>query len=505
MRGDLDEEFKWICHLRDHFSKYSVASPMPNKTSEEVVKVVLNWILHLGPPKILQSDNGTEFKGALTLLLRRHGIQVINGRPRHPQSQGMAEKGNHILKDKIAAWRSDHQSSSWVSSLPEVIAGMNAQQSSVTGKSAYEIAFGQAPHGARISYLERDVEDVPEEGDLTSYHALSRVGDSPAVTVAAGVVEESSVVAPSLISAIEAIPEEALDISLRIGSDQMHQPSLTMATTAQEGARALHEAITMDIRRTARSTAAQSRQVMVTRDLQRNPTHHYAIGSLVTLRIPKKNRNATQNRRLLCQVLAEATPGRYKLQSEHGVLKNTYPAGEIDGAPQTVNFNPKVPAIVKEITLNYASRQDRIGVPAQVPERNMTPGIGGASLSNTPASQVHSTGVSGSVNTPTYFVLHAKVLIVQPTLFRSTVIAMARAMNPIAPVFGTRCHARNTVIRLQRVVNVFVGIQHLAARKVRQERKSCRSLIPARYWIEILNRRTLCLGRLLYDPPILSW
>ena len=163
MRGDPDEESKWICHLRDHFSKYSVACPMPNKSSEEVVKVVVTWIMHLGPPKILQSDNGTEFKGALTILLRQYGIQVINGRPRHPQSQGMVKKANHILKDKIAAWRSDHQSSSWVSSLPEVIAGMNGQRSSVTGRTPYEIAFGQAPHGTRVSFLEREAEMVLEE------------------------------------------------------------------------------------------------------------------------------------------------------------------------------------------------------------------------------------------------------------------------------------------------------------------------------------------------------
>ena len=30
MRGDPDEQFQWICHLRGHFSKYSVAFPMPN-------------------------------------------------------------------------------------------------------------------------------------------------------------------------------------------------------------------------------------------------------------------------------------------------------------------------------------------------------------------------------------------------------------------------------------------------------------------------------------------
>ena len=40
--------------------------------------------------------------------------------------------------------------------IPEVITSMNAQWSSVTGQSPYEIAFGHAPHGTRVSYLVRE-------------------------------------------------------------------------------------------------------------------------------------------------------------------------------------------------------------------------------------------------------------------------------------------------------------------------------------------------------------
>ena len=178
MRGDPDGEYKWICHIRDHFSKYSGAYPMVNKTSSEVVKVVVIWIMHFGPPKILQSDNGTEFKGALSILLHEHGIKVINGRPRHSQSQGMVEQANGVLKGKIAAWRSDHQSASWVCSLPEVIAAMNCQQSSVTGRSAFEIVFGQSPHGERVSYLTRELDNVLQEGDLTAYSLVDIVNAS---------------------------------------------------------------------------------------------------------------------------------------------------------------------------------------------------------------------------------------------------------------------------------------------------------------------------------------
>src|SRR5437588_1815427 len=89
----------------------------------------------------------------------------------------MVEKANHILKDKVAAWRSDHQSSSWVASLPEVISGMNAQRSSVTGRSPYEIVFGQVPHGTRVSYLERGMEEVLEE-DGTAASGTIGFGES---------------------------------------------------------------------------------------------------------------------------------------------------------------------------------------------------------------------------------------------------------------------------------------------------------------------------------------
>lgn len=383
MRGDPDEEFKWICHMRDHFSKYSIASPMPSKTSEEVVKVVLTWIMHLGPPKILQSDNGTEFKGALSILLRQYGIQVINGRPRHPQSQGMVEKANHILKDKISAWRSDHQSSSWVCSLPEVIGGMNAQRSFVTGRSPYEVAFGQVPHGARISYLERESEEVPQEGealDITGSNALPESTDYP--TLAQLHTDED----PSIGVPVSTL---TLEQEYRLGQDSMVEVQALheQFPQADEGAgsQALgeggtetneehHFASILDVRTEARETAARNRQLMVTRDLQRNPPPHYPTGTTVTLRIPKKNRNAAQSKRLLCQILGESTTGRYQLQMEYGILRNTYPTSELDAPAQTVVFTPKVREMQKKVTLNFASQQARAWVPAQALDSLLSPG-----------------------------------------------------------------------------------------------------------------------------------
>jgi hypothetical protein len=76
MSATPDGDYRWICHIRDHFSKDSQAYGIVSKHSEKVAAVFKIWVSHLGPPKILQCDNGSEFKGALLELLRTVGVQV---------------------------------------------------------------------------------------------------------------------------------------------------------------------------------------------------------------------------------------------------------------------------------------------------------------------------------------------------------------------------------------------------------------------------------------------
>ena len=40
----------------------------------------------------------------LLILLKRHGIKTIYGRPRTPRTQGMVKKGNLTVKDKLRKW-----------------------------------------------------------------------------------------------------------------------------------------------------------------------------------------------------------------------------------------------------------------------------------------------------------------------------------------------------------------------------------------------------------------
>lgn len=79
MRHEPDEQFKWILHITDHFSKWSSLFPLKSKTPVEVAGQMAVWIECYGVPEILQYDNGWEFKGVLLILLQKHEIKVCNG------------------------------------------------------------------------------------------------------------------------------------------------------------------------------------------------------------------------------------------------------------------------------------------------------------------------------------------------------------------------------------------------------------------------------------------
>ena len=103
MRSQPDGQFKWILHLKDHFSKLTFLWPLESKEASNVYDGIAFFIIVFGPMRILQMDNGAEFKGVLLYLLRRHGIKIINGNPRHPQSQGLVEQGNGVIKARLTA------------------------------------------------------------------------------------------------------------------------------------------------------------------------------------------------------------------------------------------------------------------------------------------------------------------------------------------------------------------------------------------------------------------
>ena len=68
MRSQRDGDMCWICHLKCHFSKFSVLYAMPNKRASTVAGCLETYITHIRIPDIIQCDNGNQFKGAALIL-----------------------------------------------------------------------------------------------------------------------------------------------------------------------------------------------------------------------------------------------------------------------------------------------------------------------------------------------------------------------------------------------------------------------------------------------------
>lgn len=151
LRTRPDKDYKWILHCKDHYSKYSWCYPLISKEAQGVANSLMTLFYQFGPCKILQSDNGKEFTAGVIKHLTNiwPGLMIINGRPRHPQSQGLVERGNSTLCDILGKLMEDQRTTCWTTCLLPAVYSMNTSLACGVKMTPYEIVFGQKP---RVDY-----------------------------------------------------------------------------------------------------------------------------------------------------------------------------------------------------------------------------------------------------------------------------------------------------------------------------------------------------------------
>ena len=96
--------YRWVLHYQDHFSKLSMIRPLSNKQAISVARELLDIFCIIGAPAILQSDNGREFTADVirSIALLWPDMKIVNGKARHPQSQGTVERANQdVIKVEV--------------------------------------------------------------------------------------------------------------------------------------------------------------------------------------------------------------------------------------------------------------------------------------------------------------------------------------------------------------------------------------------------------------------
>ncbi|XP_064120902.1 KRAB-A domain-containing protein 2-like [Macrobrachium nipponense] len=120
------------------------------------------------PHQVLQSDNGREFVNSVISELSTlwPQLQLVTGRPRHPQSQGAVERLNGVIQDKLKIWMRENNSKKWSIGLKFVQWQVNISKHETT-----KATFGEEPSvGLSSTNLPESVLDgICYEEDLDKF------------------------------------------------------------------------------------------------------------------------------------------------------------------------------------------------------------------------------------------------------------------------------------------------------------------------------------------------
>ena len=128
-----DGAYKYALSVIDTSTKLGDARPMKGHSAKDVIqalKSIYNGSI-LSKPKVLETDDGTEFKGVMLKFLEQNGIDKKTARVNRHRQVALAEYLNYVIgrgvarKQKTVEHKTGKISSQWVSILPGIIRGYN--------------------------------------------------------------------------------------------------------------------------------------------------------------------------------------------------------------------------------------------------------------------------------------------------------------------------------------------------------------------------------------------
>ncbi|GJV72440.1 reverse transcriptase domain-containing protein [Tanacetum coccineum] len=134
---------KFLIVAIDYFTKWSEAKPVATITGNQIKKFVWDSIVcRFGLLGEIISDNGKQFQDnpfkdwCEKLCIRQHFASV-----KHPQTNGLVERANHSLGERIKA-RLDERSKNWMEELPYVLWTHRTMIKSSNRDTPFSLTYG---------------------------------------------------------------------------------------------------------------------------------------------------------------------------------------------------------------------------------------------------------------------------------------------------------------------------------------------------------------------------
>ena len=134
--------YKYALNIVDVASRYKGSYQLATKNSKEVAQA-FQWIYENTPltyPKTLIVDDGKEFYEDTTKLMEKHDVMIQRGDPSQYRSQGIVERFNRTLADRLFSYQYHKElqnplksNREWVSRLQNVVSALNNEQTRLIG------------------------------------------------------------------------------------------------------------------------------------------------------------------------------------------------------------------------------------------------------------------------------------------------------------------------------------------------------------------------------------
>ncbi len=134
---------KYILSIIDYYTKYAEAIALPNQEAETVVRALEQVFARHGMPSVLLTDQGRNFESHLvTSMCELFGIEKRRTTAYHPQTDGLCERFNGILKS-LLRMRVNNDKDDWDEQLPNALLAYRVSKQSSTGVTPFEMLYGR--------------------------------------------------------------------------------------------------------------------------------------------------------------------------------------------------------------------------------------------------------------------------------------------------------------------------------------------------------------------------
>uniref|UniRef100_A0A2N9FLW9 Uncharacterized protein n=1 Tax=Fagus sylvatica TaxID=28930 RepID=A0A2N9FLW9_FAGSY len=134
---------QWLIVATDYFTKWVEAEPLVHITDTDSKRFVWkNIITRFGIPRVLVSDNGSQFtSGPFREFCEQYGIRNHFSTPAYPQGNGQAESSDKTLLDGIKK-RLEKAKGRWVEELPNILWTYRTTPRCSTGETPFSLTYG---------------------------------------------------------------------------------------------------------------------------------------------------------------------------------------------------------------------------------------------------------------------------------------------------------------------------------------------------------------------------